>query len=341
MKAFWKFTKIAFLSAMLFVLAAISYFTYSGDAAYFYQLLAGNYRIMSARVPVSELLSEDEQGERSATFRMVLDVRKYAGEQLGLPRNKSYTLFSDIKREFLGWNVYATDVNSVEPQRWCFPIAGCIVYRGYFDLSAAKTFAGSEEALGKDVYVGPITAYSTLGNFDDPILSSHLRLPDFRLAAMIIHELAHQRLYFPGKSEINEAFAVVVEREGLVRWLKDTQRSDWLPRVQAAWAEEDRQVGLLLEARTQLRELYGQGGDPAEITAKKKDLFDKLQLELCGGICSGDGLPKAVAQTFKLNNAYLTPVYTYYGKYQELRDVLEGEGGDLNKFYEEVEARFR
>ncbi|MCW5712791.1 aminopeptidase, partial [Shinella sp.] len=243
--------------------------------------------------------------------------------------------------EFVGWNVYETEAYSVEPKTWCFPITGCIVYRGFFDLEGAKSFVAKETTKKNDLFVGPITAYSTLGTFNDPILSSHLSLPDFRLASLIIHELAHQKLYFSGKSEVNEAFAVVVERAGLVKWLNATGREEWLPRVRAAWDEEDRKVGLILNARNQLKTVYANGADDASKAADKTRILHDLEAALCETSCSGDGLPKASSRTFSLNNAYMTPVYTYYGKYDELKAVLDEVGGDLDKFYGEVERRYR
>ena len=93
------------------------------------------------------------------------------------------------------WNVFATPELSLTPRQWCFPIAGCVNYRGYFHEAEARGEAARLKAAGDDVYVGGVPAYSTLGWFDDPVLSSFVRWPETEVARLIFHELAHQVLY--------------------------------------------------------------------------------------------------------------------------------------------------
>ena len=138
---------------------------------------------------------------------------------LGCRDNQSYTTYADIGRPYVVWNVVATPEFSVSPQRWCFPVAGCVAYRGYFHEQAARKFAAELRRRGFDVAIDGVPAYSTLGKFSDPVLSSMLRYDDDELAATIFHELAHQLLYVKGDSAFNEAFATTVEDAGLERWL--------------------------------------------------------------------------------------------------------------------------
>src|SRR4029079_10713404 len=121
------------------------------------------------------------------------------------------------------------------PRDWCFPVAGCVNYRGFFQHGDAVSEAKRLESRGGDVYVGNVPAYSTLGYFDDPVLSSFVRWPETEVARLIFHELAHQLLYVKSDSIFNESFATAVEEAGLARWL--AARKDPLLAKQAARAE--------------------------------------------------------------------------------------------------------
>src|ERR1700733_12376843 len=153
------------------------------------------------------------------TLYVMQAAREFRSQQLGLPDNKSYRSYADIGRQFVVWNVVATPEFSVTPKRWCFPIAGCVAYRGYFSERRAHEFAAQLSVQGFDVVVEGVPAYSTLGKFADPVLSSMLPYGDDDVAATIFHELAHQLLYVEDDSEFNEAFATTVEDAGLERWL--------------------------------------------------------------------------------------------------------------------------
>src|SRR5207253_6303601 len=144
-------------------------------------------------------------------------AREFASGELGLPDSSSYRSYADIGRPYVVWNVVAAPEFSVSPKRWCFPIAGCVAYRGYFRERRAREFAAALAVRGYDVSVDGVPAYSTLGRFADPVLSSMLRYGDDELAATIFHELAHQLLYVRDDSQFNEAFASTVEDEGLER----------------------------------------------------------------------------------------------------------------------------
>src|SRR5262249_35051057 len=145
---------------------------------------------------------------------------RFRVSRAGLPDNGSYRTYADLKRPYVVWNVVAAPEFSVNPQRWCFPIAGCVAYRGYFKEQSARKFAASLENEHFDTYVGGVAAYSTLGKFKDPVLNTMLGYGDDELAAIIFHELSHQLIYVPNDSEFNEAFATAVEQAGLERWLK-------------------------------------------------------------------------------------------------------------------------
>lgn len=309
------------------------------------QAVKGHCRVMSSRVPIEKILRESGPEGRNGLesqsrpggltsldslsrekLKMILELREFASAELGLPRNKSYTLFSEIKEEYLGWNVYAAPKFSVEPVTWSFPVAGRVVYRGYFSKEGALKFAKKIEEEGNDVYVSPISAYSTLGWYNDPVLSSHLRLDEIRLAGLIIHELAHQQLYIKGDSRFNESFAVTVERAGVLRWLKSTGRDDQIAEAVKMWEHQDETNSKMLDARSRLSELYHSDIDSAAMEQKKDSLLKAFVVEI--------GRPRFG----EMNNAFFVPVNTYYSLVPKFQSMLDSLGGDFRKFYREAEV---
>ncbi|MCJ7802245.1 MAG: aminopeptidase [Candidatus Marinimicrobia bacterium] len=308
------------------------------NVSYLAQAASGHFRIMSSRESIKNLLKNETLDIESINkLKLILEVRKYATEELGLPKNKSYTFVSEIDKQFLGWNVYCTSKYSVEPQKWCFPISGCVVYRGYFKKFKALEYASKMKQKGFDVTFRPFNAYSTLGWYNDPLLSSHLKLNSIRLAGLIIHELAHQKIYIPGDSRFNEGFAVTVERAGVLQWLKSTGREKDIIQALKMWELEDRIVLKALNTRTQLQDIY-QSGKTSQVMAQKKDsLFVDLKTFICGVNCSESYFPKIDGKDFELNNAYLVPIDTYYSLVPIFQSILNSLDNNLSQFYEIVE----
>ncbi len=171
----------------------------------------------------------------------------------------------------------------VEPKHWCFPIAGCVAYRGYFKERSARAFAARLASQGFDVTVGGVPAYSTLGKFADPVLSSMMRYGDSELAAIIFHELAHQLLYVKNDSEFNEAFATTVEDAGLERWLQAQGHPDLMQEFLADSANENAFIELFAGGRERLKKLYASGLPPGEMKEKKAAVFCRVDR---GGSCA-------------------------------------------------------
>lgn len=309
-----------------------------GCVSYYAQAIVGHSRIMGSRTPIEEILkTNDLDMESQNKLKLVLEVRAYAGEELGLPKNKSFTVYSEINGEHVGWNVYCAPKFSVEPKRWRFPIAGSVVYRGYFSKKKAVEFAGKMEKKDFDVFIGAINAYSTLGWYDDPVLSSNLRLNPIRLAGLIIHELAHQQFYVSGDSRFNESFAVTVERAGVLRWLKATGRDDDIIQASRMWDEEDLMVARILKARAELMDIYRSELNLKSLAQKKKSVFEDLKKDLCGVNWAETDLPGTDGEEFELNNAYLVPIDTYYSLMPVFQSILDSLGGSLPEFFEKVE----
>lgn len=304
---------------------------------YYSQAIAGHFRIMASRVPIKEeLIYNNLDADNQSKLHLVLEVRSFASTKLGLPNNKSYTMYSEINRQYAGWNVYATPRFSVEPKTWWFPIAGYTVYRGYFSKGEALQFAEKMAKKDFDVFVGPFTGYSTLGWYDDPVLSCQLRLKPIRLAGLIIHELAHQEYYLPGDSRFSEAFAVTVERAGVLQWLKSQKRGGLVIEALRMWDEEDAVVKRMVQTRNQLRNLYRSGLDPNTLGQKKKAVFQALKRDLHGISPAGITLPNTNGEQCEYNNASLVPVDTYYSIVPVFQSILNDVGGNLPEFYKKV-----
>src|SRR5688572_22417199 len=227
------------ISRVLLVLLAAGALSGCGTM-YLVQAARGQMQLMNERRPIPQVVADPDTSETlRAKLMEVGAARDFASEVLGLPENGSYRSYADLGRSYVVWNVVATPEFSVEPKRWCFPVAGCVAYRGYFSEAAAKKFAAKLRSQGYDVVVGGVPAYSTLGRFADPVLNTMLGYGDVDLAAIIFHELSHQVVYIPGDSAFNEAFAVAVEQAGLQRWLAFRGRSGELERYKA---RADRQL---------------------------------------------------------------------------------------------------
>ena len=245
----------------------------------------------------------------------------------------------DIERPYVVWNVFAAPEFSVDPKRWCFPWVGCLSYKGYFDAAKARAQAARLARAGDDVYVGGIAAYSTLGHFDDPFLSSMLRLDVDVTAGIVFHELAHQRLYVRDDTELNEAFATLVEEVGVQRWLGARGDTAGL----AAWRERrERERGfaqIVEAARTRLAALYASGLPAEAMRARKAEELNALRARYAelksewGGYAGYDAWFDA-----GLNNARISSVATYQRLVPALRVLLDDAGGVLPDFYARADA---
>lgn len=217
-----------------------------------------------------------------------------------------------------------------------------MAYRGYFDEARARDYASRLRGEGYDVYLAPVAAYSTLGHFEDPILSTMLRYDEIDLAALIFHELAHQEAYVPGDSAFNESFATTVELEGVRRWLESLHRADELADFQQA---RDRLVAvtdLMAEARQRLAEVYSSGLSADEMRKAKLREFDRLKADyqaLRAGWEDSANLDQMMAA--ELNNARLAAVSTYHECVPGFTRLLAEVEFDLPAFYRAVQQAGR
>ena len=323
------------LSHLRLLLPAILIATLSGcGTLYLAQAAGGQYHVLQARRPIDKVVADPGTPEPlRARLMDVSTARDFAVTELHLPDNRSYRTYADIRRPYVVWNVVATPEFSVEPKHWCFPIAGCVAYRGYFKEKKARAFAAQLASKGYDVTVGGVPAYSTLGKFADPVLSSMMRYGDSELAAIIFHELAHQVLYVKNDTEFNEAFATTVENAGLERWLASRGHPDRMREFQEQNAGEHAFIELFASGRSQLKQLYKSGSPPQEMQQKKAALLADLTAQaralqqLQGHQYYDSWLNEG------LNNAHLASVATYYQCVPGFERLLAEQGGDLVRFY--------
>ncbi|MEX2240831.1 MAG: aminopeptidase [Burkholderiales bacterium] len=289
--------------------------------AYYGQAAAGQLAISAAARPVAKLLADpDVPPALKERLRTARELRDYATRELGLPDGGAYRSYAELDRPYAVWNVVAAPEFALEPVQSCFPIAGCVAYRGYFDRQNAARYAATQRAAGYDVVVYGVPAYSTLGWFDDPLLSSFLDYPDAELARLVFHELAHQVVYVKDDSAFNESFAAVVEREGLRRWLRDAGRA--APDARRREFEQ-----LIAELRAQLQALYAMPLAPAEMRRRKREALEALRpwLARLRGFESAEP-----------SNAVLASFATYTQKVPAFERLLAAAGGDLERFYARV-----
>ena len=344
------------ISATTFVIVLLTISTCAGTG-YITQAISGHLRLMRARVPFEKAL-KDPKLDSIARQRLLLvqQIRKFATTGLGLPDNKSYTVYAEIETDELGWNVYCAPRFSTEPKKWHFPIAGSTVYRGYFSKKMAIKYAEKMEKKGYDVYLLPITAYSTLGFFNDPILNTHLKMDTIHLAGMIIHELAHQRYYNKKDSRFSESFAVAVERAGVIRWLTSINRPDQIAKAHKMWTRQDTINSLYLAARNKLTTLYTTTPAPitpqdsAALLQQKDNILNQLSQQIkevnqtYTDISIQTTRPTQTTQSIptkyrQFNNARLIPISTYYSLVPTFLKLLDSLDGNFEQFYKKVEKR--
>lgn len=305
---------------------------------YYTHLARGQIELLRAREPIAELIARPDTDDRlKAKLKLALEARAYASDVLGLPRNGSYTRYADLGRPWVLQNLFATPEFSVEALEHCFPIAGCVAYRGYYDPVRLQAEAARLKAEGYEVHVGEVPAYSTLGWFDDPLLNTMLGWDEDDLVGTIFHELAHQRLYLKGDTRFNESFASFVEQQGLRQWrqahgqgLANTQRGE----------RADQFAALVLATRERLKTLYASGLPVAEMRVAKQAEFERLRADYrqlrdgpWQGYAGYDSWIKA-----EMNNARLLPFGLYHQWLPGFARLFGDNGGDWPRFYAAAKA---
>ncbi len=304
--------------------------------AYYAQAVSGHLELMRSRQDIGRYIEaaapDDATAERLSTAQAML---RFAERELALPANGSYREFAPTPGDAVTWNVVATPPYSLAPRRWCFPVAGCVPYRGYFEREDAERFAAKMRRKGRDASVSGAGAYSTLGWFDDPILGTMLERSDADLADVLFHELAHQALYVKGDTDFNESYASFVGRQGVRAWMHATGDTEGLARWEAREDATRDFLALLGAARRQLRALYAAGGTEAELATGKREAFrdlradyDRLVQEAWAGRDRFGGWFDPPP-----NNADLALVASYTGGLCAFETLWREAGEDFSRFH--------
>ncbi len=305
------------------------------STAYYWQASSGHLGLMNRRQSVGDILDSDslEQTER-AQLEQAVAIRDYAAAELALPVGGSYRHLVRLESNYVTWNVFAAGPLSMEPVQWCFPVAGCVSYRGYFKQGAAEEFAAKMQQKGLDVIVGGATAYSTLGWFKDPLLSTFLRYDDTRLASLLFHELAHQVVYVKGDTSFNESFASAVEELAVEQWLRDSGRAEDLQQWSRHSAWVDTFARWLLMHREALQLIYQSNLADAQKRDQKQDYFASIVSSYAGFRDSHAGDHSYDAWMRRpLNNASLLSIGSYNDWVGAFKQLFSENGCRWPDFY--------
>lgn len=301
---------------LVLVLAALLLLSGCSTVEFYHQAVVGQSRLLIARQNTSDLV---QSGATDTALRerilFVNEVLAFAS-QLGLHHNGSYKSYVETGQRYIIWNVFAADPYGLVLKKSCFPVAGCVSYRGYFRQQHAHREAERLAGLGFEVYVGGVTAYSTLGWFDDPLLDTFLFQPDDQLAALVFHELAHQLVYVSGDTRFSESLATSIERYALGQWFADKGNNQALDDWQQARNRRDAVLALIDSTRRSLAVIY-----EAEITADAMDLAKssvikdlRMRYELLAAHWKEQGVLKPPFRHWMetdINNAKLETVADY------------------------------
>lgn len=328
----------------LYPAACILYLLLSGcQVGYYGQAIKGHFSLMHQRQPVARVVA-DPATPAPVRRQLLLagDVLEFAGRELALPAEDVYRTYVPLDRDAVVWNVQAAPRFSLTPKTWCYPLVGCLSYRGYFREEAARAEADRLARAGWDTDVGGAIAYSTLGWFEDPLTTPMIDRSGPSLVELVLHELVHRRLYIRDDTRFNESLATMVAREGTLRYLAHHDLKVDL----AWWRQRDRArdafLALVGEARDDLARLYAGDLDEATMAAAKAARIEALRRDVRARAEQVPGLD-AYAGFFQgdLNNARLNGVHDYYGLVGTFQKILLSCGGQWPCFWERVKALAR
>ena len=331
MKSFLLKFLIIFLFGMLL--------TSCETAGYYSQSIVGHTKMMLARQSIDKVIEKSE-GKRKQLLISAKRLRQFAVDELSLPNNDSYLSFVDMRRKHPVWSVVAANEFSISAVHWCYPVVGCASYRGYFSEAAAIAYADKMSEKGFETDVGGVTAYSTLGWFNDPLIPSMMNRGEVSMAEVMFHELAHQQFYVKGNSAFNEAFATVVGEYGTLRWL-ERNRPDLVLIYQQRMRVRSDFSALVKLTKQRLQNVYKAAINKEEMRDSKEAVFGQFvedYEELKQKRWSGKGWYGAWINK-PLNNARMASFGTYRDLVPQFVALLQSCGGSFERFYHAVKSQ--
>jgi predicted aminopeptidase len=250
------------------------------SVSYYAQAAHGQFSLLAQARPLDDWIGDPAaKPALKAKLETVREIRRFAVGELGLPDNGSYKTYAQLDRPYVLWNVVAAPELSLKAHQWCFPVAGCVDYRGYYSQQAAQQYGEQLQRQGYDVQVVGVPAYSTLGWFNDPVISTFINYPDGELARLIFHELAHQTVYARDDTPFNEGFAVAVEEIGVQRWLSARHDDAMIEAYRRFDARKQDFLALLDTYRDKLEANYDSDAGDADKRARKQEIFDQMRAD--------------------------------------------------------------
>ncbi len=303
---------------------------------FYHQAIAGQLAIVRAKQPSADLIASPATDPAlRGQLQVVAGLLKFAKEELSLDAKHRYSSYVRIDEKYVVWNVFAAPEFSTRAVRWCYPVAGCATYRGYFSRVDAQRYAQRLAWQRRDTVVGGVAAYSTLGWFDDPVLSTFVQWPDTDLAGLIFHELAHGRVFVPGDTPFNEAFASFVERHGVLEWLRAGQARARVEGIEERWQKSDRFVAYLLNWRDELQRLYDQPYDTVARRLLKTELLAAIE-QCYRANQSRFGDQDWYFRMGLINNARFVPLAAYHELLGSFEALFAEAGRSWPQFYAKV-----
>jgi len=310
------------------------------DTGYYWHNANGHLAVMNQRTDIDELLADDQlDAELRQRLRLVQEIRRFSIGQLDLPANDSYASYVELDRPWVVQNIFAAPEFSTRLYEWCYPVIGCASYRGYYDEARMLAYSDELKSRGFEVYIGKVSAYSTLGWFDDPVLSSFINWPDYRLAGLLFHELTHQRIYIDNDTTFNESLASAVQQVGTELWLKSRNESEQLDRL-ASWSRyRDEVIALIGGTRERLSKIYASGSDDAGKRESKARVFAGAR-DAHTEIATRHEIKGGFTHWFagELNNAKIGSVAAYNSLTPAFINMIRAYELDFATFYEYAEA---
>ncbi len=292
-------------------------FGFGSEIGYLYQLAKGQAALLWKAEPIDKVLKTGTLSpDQRAKLELVQAIRAFAQREIGLNTSKNYTTYVDIGRGPVSWNLVVCPQDRLEPLEWSYPVVGAVPYRGYFDRAKAEKARDQYVADGYDTYLRPVGAYSTLGWFSDPVLSSMLRYSEGNLADLIIHELTHATVWIEGDVTFNESLASFVGETGALMWLqrKYGTDSEAVRRVLDERADGVVFRKFMRDITSRLNSLY-QSDSPHKIT-QRQQIFDSARTEFHTLPLKTDLYARF--PSWELNNARMA----LYRVYRERTDVF-------------------
>ncbi len=303
---------------------------------YYSQAASGQLSLFNDRHSIEQLIEDPSTPvDLKTQLLLVLELRAFAQSELQLPVEGQYSHYVNLEREAVVWNVFVAPELSLEPKTWCYPIAGCAAYRGYFSEQGAREYAVKFTVQGYDTYVGGVAAYSTLGWLNDPVLNTFVYWEESQLADLIFHELAHQLLYVQGDTLFNESFATTVAMEGVQRWMQKRNNTEQYEKYLEGRAQQEDFIHMLGRYRERLVRVYqAPSGDDEKRRRKEEQIgllredYTSLQQQW------GDAQAYSAWMAAPINNAKLNSVALYFELVPALERLLAKENYQLPDFYE-------